>query len=192
MWGLVFGVVACTGEGKPPGGDSGTAPTTGLTGPAGEAHPYSEHCKSEATEPISDASGTFAVTGQPDAPTAFAVGTWVGATGSLNVAACVPSAEDEILDRLNFDLELVLFDLDDQPIDLAVGDDATGVNVLWGTVTDWDGVTSWGQGGTFLNFEGGTSSFSELDKQGRLVGMVDVTTTDPAGVPLQVNLDLTW
>ncbi|MEQ1568219.1 MAG: hypothetical protein ABMA64_21445, partial [Myxococcota bacterium] len=118
--------------------------------------------------------------------------TWVGSTGSLNVAACVPSPDDQLLDRLNLDLELVLFDLDDQPIDLGVGGDATGVNVLWGTVSDWDGVTSWSQGATFVYFDGGTSSFSELDKQGRLVGTVDVTVTDPAGAPLQVSLDLSW
>jgi hypothetical protein len=85
-----------------------------------------------------------------------------------------------------------LFDLDDQPIDLPVGDDATGVNVLWGTVTDWDGVTSWGGSGTFLHLQGGRSSFSELDKQGRLVGTVDVTDTDPAGVPMELALDLSW
>lgn len=194
MWVVIAALAACTGGGpKPPegtGGDTGATP--GLTGPAGEAHPWSEHCKFEPTEPVADAAGTFRVTGPADAPAAFAVGAWVGATGSLNIAACVPSAQDELLDRLNFDLELVLFDLDDQPIDLPVGDDATGVNVLWGTVTDWDGVTSWGGSGTFLHLQGGSSSFSELDKQGRLLGTVNVTDTDPAGVPMELALDLTW
>ncbi|MCK6518432.1 hypothetical protein L6R46_25660, partial [Myxococcota bacterium] len=31
-----------------------------------------------------------------------------------------------------------------------------------------------------------------LDKQGRLVGIVNVTETDPAGDPLSIRVDLTW
>jgi hypothetical protein len=168
-------------------------PTDDPTAQPGVARPFNGRCKTEAPGvPIADASGTFEVTGPADAPLAFGVGTWVAGTGSLHVVACVPSAADEILDRLVLDIELVLFDIDDQPVNLAVADDATGVNVLWGTVTDWDGVTSWADGGTFMYFERGSSSFTELDKQGRLVGDIDVTSTDPAGHPMAVALDLTW
>jgi hypothetical protein len=183
--------------------DSGTTPVdtgpnttdTGTTVPDYEltGAPFGDHCKFEAPgAPILDAAGTFLVTGPATAPPLFAVGTWVGGTGSLNVVGCVPSASEEILDRLVFAVELVLFDIDDEPIDLAVADDATGVNVLLGTVTDWDGVTDWNPSGTFLNFQRGSSSFSELDKQGRLVGTIDVTATDPAGFPMTVDIDLTW
>ena len=38
----------------------------------------------------------------------------------------------------------------------------------------------------------GGASFTELDKQGRLVGLVNVTETDPAGDPLSIQVDLTW
>ena len=64
--------------------------------------------------------------------------------------------------------------------------------MLFGDVTDWDGVTSWGQGDTFMQFTAGGASFTELDKQGRLVGLVNVTETDPAGDPLSIQVDLTW
>lgn len=158
----------------------------------GVAQPYSEACKAQGLGTISNASGTFEVVGPEDAPASFGVGTEVGATGSLLVHACVPSLDGEVLDRLNLDIELVLFEIDDQPIDLPVNADATGLNLLWGTVSDWDEVTSWTGGGGFLHFQRGSSSFSELDKDGRLVGTIDVTETDPAGVPMTVNLDLTW
>ena len=158
----------------------------------GVAQPYSEECKAGGLGPIRDASGTFEVVGPEDAPNEFGVGIERGATGSLLVHACVKSLDDEILDRLNFDIELVLFELDDQPIDLPVSADATGVNQLWGTVSDWDDVTSWTDGGGFLHFRRGSSSFSELDKDGRLVGTIDVTETDPAGHPMTVNVDLSW
>ena len=162
------------------------------TSEPGVAQPYSDECKAKGLGPIRDASGTFEVVGPEDAPPSFAVGTEIGATGSLLVHACVGSLDSELLDRLNLDLELVLFDLDDQPIDLPVNLDATTVNVLWGTVSDWDEVTSWTGGGGFLTFQRGSSSFSEMDKDGRLVGTIDVTETDPAGTPMTVNLDLTW
>lgn len=159
----------------------------------GVALSYNARCKQDAPgSEIADATGTFLVEGPADAPAAFGVGTWVSGTGSLEIYTCVPSGVNEILDRLNFDIELVLFDIDDQPIDLPVSDDATTVNVLWGTASDWDDVTSWTGTGGFMHFRRGGSSFSELDKDGRLVGTIDVTETDPPGHPMTVTIDLTW
>ncbi|MEQ1508072.1 MAG: hypothetical protein ABMB14_37935 [Myxococcota bacterium] len=181
--------------------DSGTdtdtdTDTTGGTTPTGEpgvAQPYNGRCKQDAPgAAITDATGVFRVTGPPDAPASFGVGTWVSGTGSLEVYTCVPSAASEILDRLNLDLELVLFDIDDQAIDLPVDLDATSVNVLWGTVSDWDGITNWTAGDGFMHFRRGLGSFSTLDKQGRLVGTIDVSETEPAGHAMNIEIDLTW
>jgi hypothetical protein len=72
MWVVIGALAACTGGGpKPPEGTGGdTGATVGLTGPAGEgeAHPWSEHCKFEPTEPVADAAGTFRVTAPPTPP----------------------------------------------------------------------------------------------------------------------------
>lgn len=155
--------------------------------------PYGEVCKHEAAgETILDATGELTITGRPDAPAELSVGAYEDGTGGLNVVACVPSAETELLDRLVLTMTLTLFEIDDQPIDLPVSDEATDINMLFGDVTDWDEVTSWGQGDTFMQFAAGSASFTELDKQGRLVGLVDVTETDPAGDPLSIQVDLSW
>ncbi len=143
------------------------------------------------SRPIADASGSFEVTGRDDAPQQWGVGTWTGGTGSLNVYTCVPSQESDLLDALTLDLELVLFEIDDQPVDLEVGTSDT-VNVLWGTVWDIEGITDWTTDESFVNFEDGSSSFSELDKEGRLVGTIEITQTDPPGPPLTIDVDLRW
>ena len=155
--------------------------------------PYSEVCKHEAAgEPILDTTGSLTITGRDDAPTELGVGAYEDGTGGLNVVACVPSPSTEILDRLVLTMTLTLFEIDDQPIDLPVSNEATELNMLFGDVNDWDEVTSWGQGDTFMQFTAGGASFTELDKQGRLVGIVNVTETDPAGDPLSIRVDLTW
>lgn len=159
----------------------------------GGAGPYSEVCKHEAAgAQIHDTTGELAITGPEDAPTELGVGAYEDGTGGLNVVACVPSAATEILDRLVLTMTLTLFEIDDQPVDLPVSDEATELNILYGVVTDWDGVTSWGQGETFTYFADGSASFSELDKQGRLLGVVDVTETDPPGTPMTITVDLSW
>ena len=43
-----------------------------------------------------------------------------------------------------------------------------------------------------MNREDGSSSFSELDKDERLVGTIEVTQTDPPGQPLTIDVDLSW
>jgi len=162
----------------------------------GELGSYSAVCSHELPgEPILDASGTFAVTDVDGAPASFAVGTHLDGTGGLDVVACVPDRENDppILDDLVLSIGLALFDFDDGAMDLGIGDDADGVNVLTGTASDWHDIVPWDEGGTFMTFEGGVGSFSEIDKDGgRLVGVIDVTETDPRGYDMQIEVDLSW
>jgi len=92
-----------------------------------------------------------------------------------------------------FTVRLSLFDHDDGPLDMGIGADADGVNQVSGGATDWKDVVAWDEDNTFMYFEAGMGSFSTIDKDGgRLVGIVDVTQTDPPGYEMQVTIDLTW
>jgi hypothetical protein len=152
--------------------------------------PYSVECKQDGVNPIADASGTFSITGPDMIPAPFVLGAQLHNTGTLEINSCIPSGPSSVLDALNFDISLILFDLDDQAIDLEV--DNQSVYALRGLVSDWQDITGWADGETFVHFVDGTGSFSEVDKQGRLVGTIAVRETDPPGVAMTINVDLTW
>jgi len=178
--------------GGAPGGDT-TDDTTDDTGLLDG--PYSALCLHDLPSPILDATGTFSIADVEGVPEPLPVGAAVDNTGGLEIVACAPNRQDEnpILDDMVFSVHLSLFDHDDAPMDLGIGDDASGVNVLTGGATDWNDVVDWDEDGTFMSFEAGVGSFSEIDKDGgRLVGVIDVTETDPPGYEMQVTIDLTW
>lgn len=159
----------------------------------GVVQPWSEVCKARGdTFVAEDVVGRFLVEGPSDTPGPFGVGVWIDGTGGLNVWTCIESQPDDLLDRLDFDLTLTLFELDDLAIDLPVTDDAEAINVLWGHLVDWDDVVDWDQDSDFLYLADGEASFSAVDKQGRLVGVISVTETDPPGTPMTITVDLAW
>ena len=192
---LLLALWGCEPDGGIGGGDGAVGDDTSLpeadTGwPDG---PYSELCKHDMPSPIADATGSLVITGLEDAPVGMPVGASVDGTGGLDILACVPDlGDDAILDDLVLHVRLSLFDHDDAPLDLGVAGDAKGVQVVNGTWTDWHDVVPWDEDGTFLYFAGGSASFSEIDKDGRLVGTVEVTATDPPGYPHQLEIDLSW
>lgn len=168
-----------------------------VVGCDGEPNPepleYSDTCKHDLPSSIRDTTGSFVVDGPAGTPNRWGVGTSVTGTGSLIVVACDPSLADDILDDLVLDLTLVLFDIDDQAIDLPISNEAVSTNLVTGGVTDWGDVVDWdGPEGTFLTFTEGSSSWSEVDKDGRLTGVAQVTATDPAGSPMTITMDLSW
>jgi len=166
------------------------------SGDTGGVGSYSSSCQHELPgEPILDAFGTFEITGVEEVPPDFALGAHLDGTGGLEIVACVPDRESAspILDDLVFSVSLALFDFDDGAMDLGIGDDADSVNELTGTVSDWHDIVPWDDGGTFMTFEAGVGTFSEIDKDGgSLVGVIDVTETDPRGYDMQVEIDLSW
>lgn len=162
--------------------------STALTGP------YTEVCKHELSgDPIVDASGLFDIDGPLGTPTNLNMGARVTNTGGLTVVGCVASPQTEILDNLVIEIDLALFDEDDTAMDLPIGvEDAGTVHVLTGTITDWAGITGWTDG-AFIQFETGMGSFTTIDKDGgALVGTIEVTETDPAGLPMTIDVDLSW
>jgi len=201
-------LLACTGESKDntnsppfsPGDDTDvTAGPDDTAATGGDSDwsdsPYSELCLHDLPSPIADAEGTFTINGVEDAPPPLPAGVSLDNTGGLEIVGCIPNLRDEspILDDMVFSVWLSLFDHDDAPLDMGIGEDADGVYQVGGGATDWNDVVAWDEGGTFMSFEAGVGSFTTIDKDGgRLVGVVDVTATDPPGYAMQVSIDLTW